>query len=193
MFINPVIGVVFSAILAMLFYIVLRLLYCLSNKIKPNIKKELLPCVFALYIGALISILITRNMRLHLIDESGSLYLNIFLGNTAEQRLNLIPFKTLVEQITNFLNGNTEYSPMLNLAGNLVLFMPMPILIKISNKKIKGIYVLLITLAVVIAFESMQYLTGRVADIDDVIINMFGAIIGLALYYVLGYVKTKRR
>lgn len=122
---------------------------------------------------------------MRLIDESGSIYLKIFLGDITARRFNLIPFKTIVEQISYLLNGNAEFSPFTNLAGNLVLFLPMPIFIKLSNKKIKGIFVILITFIVVVMFETMQYVTGRVADIDDVILNMFGALIGLAIYYIL--------
>lgn len=182
MFMNPVIGIIISAVSLLLFYLVLRIIYCFVNKSKLVLKNEIVPCIFALYVGALISILITRNMRMHLIDESGAIYLKIFLGDITARRFNLIPFKTIVEQISYLLHGSVEYSPLTNLAGNLVLFLPMPILIKLSNKKIKGIFVVLITLVVVIMFETMQYITGRVADIDDVIFNMLGALIGLALY-----------
>lgn len=185
MFRNPVIGIIFSALCVMLFYLVLRIIYCLVNKSKLLWKKEIVPCIFALYIGALISILITRNMRMHLIDESGAIYLNVFLGDITARKFNLIPFKTIAEQISYLLNGNAEYSPLTNLAGNLVLFLPMPILIKLSNKNIKGIFVILITLIVVVIFETMQYVTGRVADIDDVIFNMLGALIGLAFYCLI--------
>lgn len=185
MFRNPVIGIIFSALCVMLFYLVLRIIYCFVNKSKLLWKKEIVPCIFALYIGALISILITRNMRMHLIDESGAIYLNVFLGDITARKFNLIPFKTIAEQISYLLNGNAEYSPLTNLAGNLVLFLPMPILIKLSNKKIKGIFVILITLIVVVIFETMQYVTGRVADIDDVIFNMLGALIGLAFYCLI--------
>lgn len=185
MFRNPVIGIIFSALCVMLFYLVLRIIYCLVNKSKLVWKNEIVPCIFALYVGALISILITRNMRMHLIDESGAIYLNVFLGDITARKFNLIPFKTIAEQISYLLNGNVEYSPLTNLVGNLVLFLPMPILIKLCNKKIKGIVVILITFIVVVMFETMQYVTGRVADIDDVIFNMLGALIGLAIYCLM--------
>ncbi len=179
---NPVIKIAFTAIAVLIFYLALRGIYCVVNKSKFNIKKEILPCIFACYIGALICILITRNMHSHIENVEGVLFLRIVLGNIEARDFNLIPFKTLSTQIGDILSGNLQFSPLLNIVGNFIVFAPLPVFIKLVNKRIKSIFALLISFVSIIAVEVIQYLIGRAADIDDVILNMAGCIIAVIIF-----------
>lgn len=182
-----------SAVIFMLLYLLFKIICCLVCKSKFRIKEEILHCVFAMYIGALISVLITNNMHCFLESRNGAMYLNIYLGNFSFRLLNLVPFKTIVQQLGDAFNGNFQFSPILNLAANFVLFIPMPVLIRLSNKKIGNLSALLITFVCVVLVEGIQYFTGRTADIDDVILNMLGAVAGLLIYYIMVKIYDSKR
>ncbi len=71
---------------------------------------------------------------------------------------------------------------LLNLLVNLIIFAPMPIFIKLSNRKIGSIAAVFITFLSIVLVETIQYFTGRAADIDDVILNTVGAIITVLIF-----------
>lgn len=95
-----------SAFIFMLLYLIFKILCCLVCKSKFRIKEEILPCVFAMYIGVLISVLITNNMHCFLESRNGAMYLNIYLGNFSFRLLNLVPFKTIAQQLGDAFSGN---------------------------------------------------------------------------------------
>ncbi len=86
-----------------------------------------------------------------------------------------------------------------NIGGNLILLLPLGFLIPILNKKYKKFKnIILLGLGVSIGIEliqSIEIFTGivraRVVDIDDVILNVLGIIIGYWAYRLLLYLATK--
>lgn len=161
---------IMTPILFVIIYIIARFVYCIRKKQKTTLKKELLHVVFVGYIGAVFTLLITFHTSLSFgegIFELESVY-------SGEGRLNLIPFKTIAEQ----LNSDREMD-YVNLLGNFLMMLPMPIFIKLHKPQYKNYTCLLIVLAVVITSETIQYFTGRSFDMDDIILNMVGASIGL--------------
>ncbi|MBP3921174.1 MAG: VanZ family protein [Bacilli bacterium] len=104
-----------------------------------------------------------------------------------ENTVNLIPFKTIIEYITEFDSMYSTSTILFNLLGNLVALMPMafflPLLFKKQNK-FKNFA--LTTAGIILLIEFLQLITssGRF-DIDDLILNLSGALI---LY---GIIKIK--
>lgn len=100
---------------------------------------------------------------------------------------NLIPFKTIRQQLRLLEGGAFVRFAFVNLVGNVVMFIPMGLLPGIWEKQRKfGRYVL--TVALVIALiEVLQLLTmlGS-ADIDDWLLNVLGAVIGFELWRTVG-------
>ncbi|MBU5266132.1 VanZ family protein [Virgibacillus proomii] len=98
--------------------------------------------------------------------------------------INLVPFKTIMELFSNDLSF---YIIASNLFGNIILTLPIGIFIVYKWKQIKFLNLLCIGLAVPIMIESIQYILyyigygSRSIDIDDVILNMTGILIG---YYL---------
>lgn len=183
-----------SAALLVIFYLIFKVLCCVSCGIKFCVKDEILPCFFAFYIGVLIHILITGNMYCTVLNENGALYFNIYLGHVDYRLLNLVPFKTIIQQFGDLLGGNFSFSPVLNLMGNILLFAPMPVFIKLCNQKIGNLFAVVITFLCIVFAETVQYFTGRAADIDDVILNMLGAVIALILFdLILRKLKKNRK
>lgn len=100
-------------------------------------------------------------------------------------RMNLVPFRDILSA-----------SPMLiarNLAGNLLLFVPLGFFLPILMTGPKAIkQSIAIVIALSIATEAIQYigsflvfqLNWKVVDIDDLILNMAGGFIGIAVYLI---------
>lgn len=179
---NLILEALLSAVAVMLFYILLRVIYCISNKSKFHIRQEILPCLFSLYIGMLVFLLLTKNMHFYFENIEGAMFLRIFIGSSISRNLNFEPFKTILQQLGDLRQGNMQFSPLLNLLVNLIIFAPMPIFIKLSNRKIGSIAAVFITFLSIVLVETIQYFTGRAADIDDVILNTVGAIIAVLIF-----------
>ena len=91
-----------------------------------------------------------------------------------KERINLHPFLMFKQ----FQIGSTQ------VVGNLVMLLPLGIYIPLLYPKFPGfLKVFIICLFVSISIELMQLITSvRSTDIDDVILNTSGAIIGYVLY-----------
>lgn len=100
-------------------------------------------------------------------------------------KINLVPFKTISELTYNvFVIGNDWKHWVLNIFGNVLVFIPVLPSIKIfSKRKISLLAALLIAILLPIAVEFLQYVFQiGAADIDDVLLNAIGIAIG---YYLL--------
>ena len=98
------------------------------------------------------------------------------------QFTNFIPFKTIIEYIQRYNNGFRNLS-ILNLLGNFVLFLPMGALLPCVIRKLDRFWkVTLTVLGMVVMVEIVQGIlrVGSV-DIDDVLFNVVGAMIGYGL------------
>ena len=142
--------------------------------------------IFALFLFYIILI-----VDFTLIDDA--LGRDIFGGlkwNTAEfyryinESTNLIPFETLKLFINALKNGTLPFwSVFENIFGNFAAFMPLPFFTVCLFKRINRWYsVLAVTLTSVLLIELLQLLllTGS-SDIDDVILNVSGAMLFYAL------------
>lgn len=100
---------------------------------------------------------------------------------------NLIPFKTILGYIRAFKEGSMNLDiPIKNIFGNLFLFLPMGLYLPCLFKKLAsfGKFILSI-LAILIAVEILQlFLRRGVFDIDDLILNILGAIIGFGIWKI---------
>ena len=99
---------------------------------------------------------------------------------------NLIPFKS----IYNLIKLNTVNVILKNILGNILLLVPLGFIIPLMQKKftnIKSIFISSLIFSLII--ESMQFIISiilgynyKVVDIDDIILNIMGGIIGYILY-----------
>lgn len=101
------------------------------------------------------------------------------------QDINLVPFKT----IKNYLRAWDVVNPMViitNIYGNIAAFLPFgflgPVILK-RMRKLKAVFFYSLLLSFMI--ELIQGLLGvGVVDVDDLILNVFGALIGFGFYVV---------
>lgn len=95
--------------------------------------------------------------------------------------VNFVPFKTIYGYLTD--PGTPLGHRAYELAGNLLVFAPIALLLALSLRRFEIWPILLVSLGLSLTVETLQYAlaTWRSADIDDVICNVSGA----AIAYVL--------
>ena len=98
---------------------------------------------------------------------------------------NFVPFRTIAEFAGYLRDKDEVYGDLsfVNIWGNLAVMLPAGIFFPAIWKKQRRFRVFALTAAaVIIAVELLQFLTMRGScDIDDFILNFFGAVIGFSL------------
>lgn len=164
-------------LLALFFYLGSLLLSKYLKNNKPM--KFYLYFIFVLYLITLI--------KLTLFDRDyGRVGLNfsnwdkeniqVYLRNN-----NLIPFKTIIEYIVR-----QDRVALINLFGNIIAFAPMGLFLPLLFKKQKKtIFFILTNIIIILIIEILQFLSFRGSfDIDDLILNIGGALIVYGLYKI---------
>jgi len=138
--------------------ILLRVTYLIINKEKFVIHEELFNLSFIIYILCLFYVVTFQ-------DVSWSSH-------------NFIPFK----EILRYDVGSSLFYK--NIFGNLLLFLPYGIIIKRYVKLNKVSILLLLSFITSFSVEVIQFLIGRVFDVDDIILNVVGCLFGFVLYSI---------
>lgn len=96
---------------------------------------------------------------------------------------NLVPFT----EIFRYKVGSEMF--MYNVIGNIILFIPFGYFVSsyISASKVSHILVVSIISSLIV--EIVQYQIGRSFDVDDILLNVCGAILGFLLYIALCAIK----
>lgn len=145
---------------------------------KESIRK-LIKILFVIYCFVLFFILFLYGAR------TGNQFRLAVFSKEHIEMVNVIPFNTIVGFIKKMNNSTINTSIVFqNIFANLLMFVPMgmilPVLFKNKFNKLWKILIFIICLVFII--EIMQFLTfcGS-ADIDDLILNTAGCIIGYAI------------
>lgn len=109
-------------------------------------------------------------------------------------RYNLSPFN----EILRFLKGRNVLDLdviMVNVFGNILAFIPLGAAMNWMVKiRLRWFHVLLYIFFVSLVVESLQLLFKvGVFDVDDLILNTFGGLIGFWIYYICDVVYKKRQ
>lgn len=100
--------------------------------------------------------------------------------------INLIPLSSIIEFAKIILEGNFTRG-FNNIIGNIFVFAPLGYFLPLLFNKCKRINtVILVGFIISFLFETCQYLLylGS-ADIDDIILNLIGLVIGFAFYQII--------
>ncbi|PEA76590.1 VanZ family protein [Bacillus wiedmannii] len=109
--------------------------------------------------------------------------------------INLIPLKSTIRYLTEFDSYNLDIV-LMNTLGNVIIFIPFGFLLPLLFKQINNVKMASkIFIKFILLIESLQLLTFTgVFDIDDIILNMLGALIGygsfVGMKYILERVKS---
>ena len=145
----------------MLFVIVLcsiRIIDIIFNKKKIIIHRELMNLMFIVYLFLLFQLVTTTDF------ES---YSN-----------NFIPFR----EIMRYRIDSTLFYR--NVLGNILLFLPFGYLVSYYLKNTKYYIALLLTFITSVSTEVIQMYIGRSFDIDDILLNLLGGLIGYLIFKV---------
>lgn len=142
----------------------IRLTYLSIHKEKFIFYKEFLNLIFIIYVLLLYQLL--TNVET---NTSGG--------------YNLIPFT----EITRYEIGSKLF--MYNVIGNIVIFIPFGYFVSGYIKASKVSHILAVSVISSLTVEVVQLQIGRSFDIDDIILNVCGAIIGFLLYIGLCAIK----
>lgn len=108
-------------------------------------------------------------------------------------RYNLKPFKTIV----NYMHQRESISLdvfVYNLAGNVAAFMPLGFLLPLAFRNLGSLKTFAVSFTLILAAEIMQLISRRgVFDVDDLILNMIGSMLGYMLYRLLFMIFKGRR
>lgn len=99
--------------------------------------------------------------------------------------VNIIPFKTIVTYIKAIFDGSMNLNiPIRNLGGNFILFLPMGIYLPFLIKRLDSFKRFAISMIILLlSVELIQLITRRGSfDIDDLILNLFGALLGFIVW-----------
>ncbi len=113
------------------------------------------------------------------------LYYLLLSTDNASSGLNLTPFKEIIRYPI------TSVQFIYNVIGNIVLFLPFGFFISDFIKAKKTYQILIISALISLTAELIQFKIGRAFDIDDIILNVTGAIIGFLCYKGLRSIKRK--
>lgn len=173
--INQFIQVIPITLLVGLLYIIFRFLKLKKSSGDINYKKESLYLIFVCYIVGLFNlVLVPRNFW-------DIIWYNIFYN------FNENPFAGIFDFSYNFIP--TIYKIIIGeytldswgkamIVGNFLMFIPMGIMLPLVFKNINKKNIFVIAILITLSIEILQPIVGRSFDIDDIIMNFIGIIIG---------------
>jgi len=107
-------------------------------------------------------------------------YIALFRFPATNPEPNWVPFRTIV---SDWRYGGWEF--VINFVGNLVAFLPMGLLPPLIRTRTKLWQAALFSFAISFAIEAGQYVSGRrVPDVDDLILNTAGGVLGYLAFTV---------
>ena len=112
------------------------------------------------------------------------LYYLLLSTENASSGMNFIPFK----EITRYNIGSKSF--FYNVIGNIVLFIPFGYFVSDYLKAKKTSQILVVSTLISLTAELIQYKIGRAFDIDDIILNVLGAILGFMCYISIRAIKN---
>lgn len=190
--IKYILQVVPISILSGVFYMLFRHIYIKIKKAHLTWQQELLRIIFACYCGALFALVLTPNnfwtaVWFYIING----YPGCKISFQPSFEFNFIP--TMILWLKGSINVGGWTIKML--FYNLLLFVPMGVLLPELKQKAKRgfIQVLILGFFCSFAVELFQPLVGRSFDIDDIIMNVLGVMLGYIVYQLLVRLSQKIR
>ena len=118
------------------------------------------------------------------------MFWEVFIGPyrsySGVRRYNLYPFKTIIEFIFNYSKYNFQVV-FINIIANIITFIPLGFFISLLSKRhFKLINSALFCIFIIVSIEMGQFILNvGVLDVDDIILNALGCILGIISYKVV--------
>ena len=157
-------------------------------------RNEIIKFIFFIYIIVLVGVTlfpIEINIRGQAFRASGT-------------AINCIPFRSIARDISQVGHGpfSTVFQIKLlirNIGGNFILLLPLGFLLPLVKRKANSIKnVLIFGFSISLSIEMLQFFecyfkiaSARIADVDDILLNISGAAVGYLIYTLLNSVVLK--
>lgn len=147
-------------VISIIILVSIRVCYLIKSKERLVLYKELSMLIFGIYILCLFQVV-------------------TFQDDVSWATNNFIPFKEIMRyNITSRLFFK-------NVLGNMIMFLPFGFFVSFYLKSEKITLPLFLILIASISIEIVQLLIGRVYDVDDIILNILGGLLGYGIYFIL--------
>ncbi|MEG1597014.1 MAG: VanZ family protein [Bacilli bacterium] len=143
----------------------LRITYLIKTKTKFVIHKELFMLFFIIYVLCLFQVVTFKDVQ-----QGSSNF-------------------TLFSEILRYDFGSRLF--IKNVLGNILLFIPYGYFVSYYLKIKKPYLIIFLILICSISIEGTQFYIGRIFDIDDILLNLIGGIIGYFIYLLLDLIYNK--
>ncbi|MBQ9019278.1 MAG: VanZ family protein [Bacilli bacterium] len=153
-------------IISVIIMVSFRICYLIVKEEKIVLYKELSMLIFGIYILCLFQVV-------------------TFQDDTTWASNNFIPFKEILRYS---ITSRLFYK---NVIGNMIMFLPFGFFTSFYLKSEKIQLPLILTLIASISIEFVQLSIGRVFDVDDILLNILGGIIGYEIYSLLRKIGEK--
>lgn len=172
-------------LVALPIYMIVRIIFVKMRKQPVKKSHEVLLALFVLYLVGLASQTIIPRWNMGVDGLTGEFYFDVYLYNNLTT-VNVIPFRTIMNYFhANDYVSNWDSVSLVNLLGNVFVFSPIGIFIPMLWKRMSSIVkITFIGLGVTCFIEAFQYFIGRSTDIDDIILNTIGVVIGYGVFLV---------
>ena len=99
----------------------------------------------------------------------------------------------LFDFINQYHNYGLSQTLLINILGNIALFIPLSIILLNYFKSLTYSNVIFTNFITSLSFELIQLATGwGVFDVDDIFLNTLGGIIGLITYHLITHKKSSK-
>jgi glycopeptide antibiotics resistance protein len=145
-----------------------------------NLIKFVISASFVLYLFGLLVLLF--------LGTRGYIWADLSLIEYIKSSSNFVPFRTIGTYVKAIFDGSMNIDiPIKNLFGNFIMFLPMGIFFPYFIRRNQKVSTLFISMIILLsAIEVTQLVTRRGSfDIDDLILNIFGALIGFGFWKTL--------
>ena len=141
---------------------------------KPETRNRIIRFIFIIYSAVMLWLLFGRTRTPANVD-----YLEMLRTN-----INLRPFATIGRYVRALMNGRYIQTSVINLFGNIILFVPLGCFLPAVFRRVRNFGLFLFFQTEIIVFiEIVQLFTLLgVCDIDDLILNTLGGVIGYAIF-----------
>lgn len=143
----------------------MRIIYIIKNKSEFVFYKEMMMLLFIVYIMCIFYVVTFQ-------DVSWS-------------TSNFIPFK----EMFRYEFGSRLFFK--NVIGNMIMFMPYGFFIGYFLKINKNKTAIILSIITSLTIELTQLKIGRVFDIDDILLNVFGGLIGFCMYKFITKIRDR--
>lgn len=162
-----------------LIYAFFRYGYLKKHSLSVIWKREVVQFLLVCYIAGLFNLVLTPN------NLWTAIWFYVFNGYSGSSVGPLFAFNfNFVPTLYLCLRGDMVIGSWVKtmLIGNVLMYMPLGIFLPCCFKKLRGRRAVLAFIAVPAAIEIIQPVIGRSFDVDDIVMNFIGALLGYLLF-----------